>query len=322
MLNKNTYEVIQMIKKYIPNFGNIETILANKDKSDLIDYLLVLTFDEYQKESIDKDTFLKLIRNIQNIDKNLYPTPEKLLERLKWLDDMELKYTETGLSQNHKEVMEIFDKFNIMLHRSNIEHYYTSGILPYLLSNTPLQRYHHDIDIFVNLNNLKQLEETSAEYGFNFIRKIGFRPDGIKRRIIKMYYNKYNIPLTIFMYCKTQDGYIVQKEFIYDEDNNLSVEDMYNTPKCVDLSFSDKINYHNNIPYKAITMEALYECKEGLRKKDIYDCAIMKKYVDSEKLKQLKYELTKCPKNKISKVQNNELRDFINGTNDRKIEKY
>lgn len=313
LINKDILTIIKKANIGIPNIVKTTEEILSMDTSDQIDYLAVSIFDAYNKHIIDKEKFLKIIRQIQGIDVQLYPTPEKVLERIKWLEDMDLKYTQTGISQNHKEVLEIFDKFNIMTSQNNIDHYYTSGILPFLLTNTELQRFHHDIDIFVNLEQLKLLEDTGEKYGFNFIRKFGYRDDGLKRRIIKMYYKNYDLPMTIFMFQRTKDGFVVQNEFIYDENGNLKVEEMYNTPECVELSFSDKINFHNNIPYKAITMEALYECKDGLRPKDIYDCKIMERYVDKEKLKKLKQQLKLCPKNKIFDVEDINMRSFING---------
>lgn len=316
LINKNILDIIKIANIDIQNKEKVIEELIVKDTSDQIDYLGVLMYDAYNNNVIDKEKFLRLIRQIQCIDLKLYPTPEKVLERIKWLDDMGLKYTETGLSQNHKEVLEIFDKFNIMTSQNKIDHYYTSGILPYLLTNTNLQRYHHDIDIFINLEHLKLLEDVCKKYDFNFIRKFGVRKDGIKRRIIKMYYKNYDIPMTIFMFQRSKDGSVVQNEFIYDENNNLKVEEMYNTPDCVELSFSNKMKFHNNIPYKAITMEALYECKDGLRPKDIYDCKIMENYVDKGKLRRLKEQLRLCPKNKIYNVEDIGMRNLING-NDR-----
>ena len=138
------------------------------------------------------------------------------------------------------------------------------------------------------MDDLKKLEEISQSYGFSFVRKLGDRPDGTERRVLKMYYLDIDIPITVFMYKRFEDNSIIQYDYFYDENNQLYVERMYNSPEIVKLSFSDSLYYHNDIPYKAITLEALYLSKMGNRKKDIYDCSIMKPYINNELLKRLK----------------------------------
>ena len=86
----------------------------------------------------------------------------------------------------------------------------------------------------------------------------------------------------MFLFEKLEDGSIVEKDYYYDENNDLWVEERINTPECSRLSFGQQIHYHNGIPYKAITLEALYVCKQGKRPKDIYDRDIMEQYIDRD----------------------------------------
>ena len=55
-----------------------------------------------------------------------------------------------------------------MLNENNIRYYYTSGILAYLLADKNLERYHHDLDIFINMNDLEMLEHICNNYNFSF----------------------------------------------------------------------------------------------------------------------------------------------------------
>ena len=161
-----------------------------------------------------------------------------------------------------------------------------------------MERYHHDIDIFINENDLINLEKISSKYGFSFFRKIGSRKDGTKRIMLKMQFENIDIPITIFMYEREKDNSITQKDYYYDAENNLMVEFIYNNELSAKLSFNDDIKYFHNIPYKAISLEALYLCKKGGRPKDEYDCAIFKDFVDREKLEELIHAVSKNKPNK------------------------
>ena len=240
-----------------------------------------------------------------NIDKKLY-------ERYMWLKQMNINPNIIHLKENHNLIYTIFDKFNKMLNENNIEYYYTSGILAYLLVNKELERYHHDLDIFVNMEDLEKLESICTNYGFSFERKLGDRGDGTKRVMLKMYYGEAEeIPITLFMYVKENDNSVTQHDYFYGLDGKEYIEKIYNSPSIVNLSFSNEPFYHNNIKYYAITLEALYLSKTGNRPKDIYDCTIFSSFVDKIKLERLIEEFKKNKKNEVFTAENDKYFSFI-----------
>ena len=110
------------------------------------------------------------------------------------------------LRLNHNLILELFDKFNMLLSDNNIDHYYTSGILPYVLTGHSLVRYHHDLDVFINMDDLERLENICEDYNFIFRRQLGARDDGTERRTLKTYYKGLDIPITLFMFVREKDG--------------------------------------------------------------------------------------------------------------------
>lgn len=260
-------------------------------KEDLHNKILVGNF-KYNQDILDFILIYisKLEHNINNIILNELSlktgkTSAELIARSEWLQKMHLE--EVQLHRNHVELYEIFDNLNILFKENNIEHYYTSGILSFLLVGQKLERYHHDIDVFVNEADLEKLEDVSHIYGFSFYRKLGDRKDGTKRIMLKMQFKEIDIPITVFMYEREKDNSITQKDYYYDLNGNLMVELIYNNELSAKLSFNDEIQYFHNIPYKAISLEALYLCKNGGRPKDEYDCAVFKAYVNEKKLDDL-----------------------------------
>ena len=268
--------------------------------NDEIDILIYNYFSHY----IEKETFDNFIKS-NKLDYH------RLEKRYLWLKEMNIDPNIIHLSENHKMIYEIFDKCNLMFNENNIEYYYTSGILSYLLVNKKLQRYHHDLDIFVNMNDLEKLEQVCGNYGFIFKRQLGNRNDGTKRVMLKIYYeNAIEIPITLFMYVRREDNTIEQNDYFI-EDGRFYVEKIYNSPSVVDLSFSNEPKYHNNIKYFTITLEALYLSKIGNRPKDIYDCSQFEKYLDLHKVENLKKEISNNIQNEVFIANKDPYYNFI-----------
>ena len=276
--------------------------MNKKDKLDILIYNIFS--DSYSEQSkIEK---LNIIVSEYNM------TIDNLFKRYKWLKDMKINPNQIHLEENHQQIYKIFDEYNKMLNENNIEYYYTSGILAYLLVDRELERYHHDLDIFVNMEDLEKLEQVCNDYRFSFERKIGERGDGTKRVMLKMYYdNKIDIPITVFMYVRKKDNSIIQKDYFIDKNGQNFVEYIYNSPSISELSFSNCPNFHNEIKYYSITPEALFLCKSENRPKDIYDCAIFKHIIDINKLKKLEESFKNNLPNTIIKAVDDEYSNYI-----------
>lgn len=231
--------------------------------------------------------------------------------RYLWYKKMGIDPNIIHLCENHRQIYDIFDNCNRMFNLNNIEYYYTSGILSYLLVDKKLQRYHHDLDVFVNMKDLAKLENVCNDFEFTFKRQLGDRNDGTKRVMIKLYYkDAIEIPITVFMYVRREDNSIEQNDY-YIDNGEFYVEKIYNSPTVVDLSFSNEPMNHNNIIYYAITLEALYLSKKGNRPKDIYDCSQFEPFLDLQKLEKLENAIAMNKKNESFNAKVDPYYDFI-----------
>lgn len=277
-------------------------IMNKKDKLDILIYNICSDSCSEQSK-IEK---LNIIASEYNI------TIDNLFKRYQWLKDMKIDPNKIHLEENHRKIYKIFDECSKMLNENNIEYYYTSGILAYLLVDRELERYHHDLDVFVNMEDLEKLEQVCNDYKFSFERKIGDRGDGTKRVMLKMYYDdKIDIPITVFMYIRKKDNSVIQKDYFIDENGQNVVEYIYNSPSISELSFSNCPNFHNGIKYYSITPEALFLCKSGNRPKDIYDCAVFKHIIDINKLKKLEESFKSNLPNIVIKAEDDEYSNYI-----------
>ena len=277
-------------------------IMNEKDKLDILIYNICN--DGCSKQiKIEK---LSMIASDFNI------AIDDLFKRYNWLRDMKIDPNKIHLEENHHQIYKIFDEYNKMLNKNNIEYYYTSGILSYLLVDRKLERYHHDLDVFVNMDDLTKLEQVCNDYNFSFERKLGDREDGTKRIMLKMYYKDIiDIPITVFMYVREKDNSIIQKDYFIDKNGQSYIEYIYNSPSISELSFSSYPKFHNGIKYYSITPEALFLCKSENRPKDIYDCAVFKHIIDINKLKKLEESFKNNLPNVIINAEDDEYSNYI-----------
>ena len=106
-----------------------------------------------------------------------YKTIDSLIERLNYLRSMNLTNKETSLEENHKLVIEAFDKFNSLI-GTNLDTYYVGGLMVYLATNRPLERYHGDIDMFINEKQLENLMNAlSDNEDFEFISNMDHKEE-------------------------------------------------------------------------------------------------------------------------------------------------
>lgn len=289
--------------------------MSEKDRLD------ILLYNVYSNISDDNPSTskLKLIAEYYKV------SVDYLHQRYLWLVNMGINPNYCHLDENHALIYKIFDEYNKMLNENSIEYYYTSGILAYLLADKDLERYHHDLDIFINMEHLERLEQICYNYNFSFKRKIGERGDGTKRIMLKMYHKDIvDIPITVFMYVREKDGSITQKDYFIDENGRELVEYIHNSALISKLSFSDLSKDHNGVQYYSITPEALFLCKTGNRPKDIYDCTIFKNIIDKDKLEILNEAFKHNLPNKIVEANDDEFSNYIfeNRVNRRVLSKY
>lgn len=252
-------------------------------KDDAIDYLLIIIHQKYKIESKEFSKFMMLLAKINNLQSS------QLLNRLNFLCQMKLNDSTIHLSDSHQKILDTFDRLNSIL--IPFDYYHTSGILTYLRTKNPLVRYHHDLDIFINEDNLNGLENSLKNTDFEYKMYLGNREGNTKRRTLKIIDHKNDITISVFIFSRLKDGAIVINDYFYDENGILLFTQDYNTKKCAELSFSNSYYCHNGIPYKSITLEALYNCKKNRGIKHQYDCALLKPFVDFSKEKQIDAEI-------------------------------
>lgn len=279
----------EIIKEIVNTFSKLANIIDQKlidnviqkfcsmSIEDAIDTILIYLNDLLERKIINLEDVFINIEGILKLNPDKYTSLDDLINRLNWLKSMNMEYTDMPLSANHQLVLEAFDNFNALI-GAKFDCYYTGGIMGYLATNRPLERYHGDLDLFINEEQLLTLKELiDASENFAFISNMENKGNNGHEYMIT--YKDTTMNIGLFLFARKQDNSIVIKNYYFDEQNEnqeLFVDEHHLSKEYTDLSFSDQIRYHNNIPYKMKSLESIYNSKKNSRPKDKHDAEIIK----------------------------------------------
>ena len=283
---------IEKLKKIIYTFSELANIknqdtcnnlinhLSTMNEEDVIDYLIVTLSDFVRVGKLKIDDIFSNINIITDLSSK-YPTKESLIERLNWLKSMNMEHSQMPLSENHKLVLEVFDKFNEII-GINFDAYYTGGLMGYLAIKHPLERYHGDLDLFINEEQLESLYELVKQSDdFTFVSNMNDKEENGHE--FKIQYKDTPMSIGLFLFERKSDNEIVTKEYFHKNNNQneeLLVNEHHLVPEYAQMIFSDQIRQHNGIPYKMQRLESIYNLKKNSRPKDRYDASIIKENIN------------------------------------------
>lgn len=151
---------------------------------------------------------------ILNLNPDRYKTPDDLVGRLKWLREMNMEYPKMPITENHRLVLETFDKFNKLI-GDHFDCFYTGGLMGYLATGKKLERYHGDLDLLINeqqLSVLKELIDTTED--FEFVSNMGDKEENGHE--YKVVYKKTPMSIGLFLFERNNDQSITTKEYYYE----------------------------------------------------------------------------------------------------------
>ena len=257
--------------------NNLINRLTRLSLNDVIDYFVVKINDLYVNKTLKKEDVLDLLKILTNIYPDKYPTLESLVNRLKWLKSMNLEHPVMPLSENHQLIIETFDSFNILI-GTNFDAYYTGGSIGYIATNHPLERYHSDLDMYINEEQLLSLYDVvKKSEDFRFVSNMNEK--AMNGHEFKIQYKDTPMSIGLFLFERNDNNEIILKDYYYNKDE-LYVNEQHLVSEYSLLLFSDNICTHKNISYKMQSLDTIYNSKKKSRPKDIYDANIIKDSID------------------------------------------
>ena len=282
----------EQIKKIVYTFAKLANVndvkiyndlisrLRAMNEEDVIDYLVVALNDLAEKGQLKADDIFSNVDLITSLSEK-YSSKEDLMSRLNWLKSMNMTHPQMPLSENHQLVIEAFDKFNQII-GTNFDSYYTGGLMGYLATNHPLERYHGDLDLFINEEQLQSLYELVKQNDdFEFISNMDHKEENGHE--FKIQYKGTPMSIGLFLFERKPNNEIIIKEYYHTNNNpneELLVNEQHLAPEYAEMIFSNDIREHNRISYRMQSLESIYNAKKNSRPKDRYDASIIKDSID------------------------------------------
>ena len=255
-----------------------------KDKPDLYDYALSV---------------------IRNINPQICPTEEEMKVKLERMFSNKIDGN-MSLEDNHKLIKEELVRFTQLLNQYGID-YYVVGALPcFLKVGMDLFRYHDDIDIMVNEDDMSKLAMAINESGYVF-HDDRF-PD--LQRYQEMQANKpphtvlaqnpnNEFHIGFFTFKREKDNSITMREYSHRLDGDRVVVDVLERRSDLvgtSLRYDEEPFEYMGTSFKTGAVEDVYRLKGFTRRpKDITDMQKLEPYIDKAKLE----ELSKHPNEQI-----------------------
>lgn len=269
------------------NIGNqdeiVDTIqrLCSMHVNDAIDTILVSLNDLLDRKLLTLEDIFSNVDSILRLNPERYTSASDLIERLNWIKRMNMGHPRMSLTENHQLVVEAFDRFNELL-GGNFDCYYTGGLMGYLATGHALERYHGDLDLFINEQQLLALKElVDLNSDFAFVSNMDHKEvNGHEYMIV---YKGTPMSIGLFLFERKPDNSITHKEYYFenpDINGQLFVDEHHYSKDYTEMAFSDQVREHNGIPYRMMSLESIYNSKKNSRPKDRYDAQIIKDYVD------------------------------------------
>ena len=255
----------------------IDTVnrLCSMNVNDSIDTMLVSLNDLLNRGLITQGDIFSNVGSIISLNPEKYTSVSDLIK------GMNMEHPSMPLTENHQLVVESFDRFNELLGGS-FDCYYTGGLMGYLATGHELERYHGDLDLFINEQQLVALKElVDSNPDFDFVSNMDHKE--VNGHEYKIVYKGTPMSIGLFLFERQDDNSITTKEYYFENQNingQLLVDEHHFSKEYTEMSFSNQVREHNGIPYRMMSLESIYNSKKNSRPKDRYDAQIIKDNVD------------------------------------------
>ena len=183
--------------------------------------------------------------------------------------------------------METFDKLNALI-ENNFDCFYTGGLQGYIATNQRLERFHGDIDLFINENELLELKKVIDESS-EFTFKSSLEKKGKTGHEFEIICKDKPMSIGLFLFEREFDDSVTLKSYYYENDK-LLVQERHYDKDYTNIVFPKTTRTYHNHDYQMMSLEAIYNSKKSGRIKDKYDAKKIEPYINHEIEKQLDLE--------------------------------
>lgn len=203
-----------------------------------------------------------------------------------------------SLEQNHELVKESLTKFCKLFNEFDID-YYIVGALPcFLKTGQSLFRYHDDIDIMVNEEDIPKVAEILKYTNYEFhddrfptlTRFLEMQKNEPPHTVLAQ--NKDNeFHLGFFCFRREKDNSITMREYSHRLKGNQVIVDVMerlSDPIGTSLRYDETPTNYNGISFRTSSLESVYKLKSYTKRpKDLTDMKKLEPYINKDKMNTL-----------------------------------
>ena len=204
-----------------------------------------------------------------------------------------------SIEENHQLINESLIKFTTLFNQYGID-YYIVGALPcFIKTGQQLFRYHDDIDIMLNEEDIPKIAEIMELVGYKFyddrfpsIERYNQMQKSKPPHTVLAQNPNNEFHLGFFTFKRESDNSITMTEYSHRLENNIVVVDLLerkSTPLGTMLRYDETPTTYLGTSFKTSSVESVYNLKNYTKRpKDITDMKKLEQYIDKKKLEELK----------------------------------
>jgi len=203
-----------------------------------------------------------------------------------------------SLEYNHKLINESLIKFTTLFNQYGID-YYIVGALPcFIKTGQPLFRYHDDIDIMVNEEDISKIDEIMKLTNYKFyddrfptVERFQQMKENKPTHTVLAQNPNNEFHLGFFTFRREKDNSITMTEYSHRIENDSVVVDLLerkSIPIGTLLRYDEEPTLYLGTSFKTSSVESVYNLKKDTKRpKDITDIQKLETFIDTKKLEDL-----------------------------------
>lgn len=292
----NTIDVLAKVIT-VPEEKKVELItkLSSLSEADVIKELSQIV---YQILGSNEELYNYSLEIIRNINSKICPPVDEMKVILNKMFSNEVEGN-MSLEENHKLVNESIVKFTTLFNQYGID-YYIVGALPcFLKTGQSLFRYHDDIDIMVNEDDIPKISEIIELSGYEFHddrfpsldRYQEMEQNKPPHTVLAQNPNN-EFHLGFFTFRREQDKSITMREYSHRLEDGMVIVDVLERQSDfigTSLRYDETPTEYMGTSFRTSSLESVYSLKGYTKRpKDITDMQKLEPFVDKSKLEKLK----------------------------------
>jgi len=283
----------------------IERLCMLSSEKEAMD-ALALSVDRFFGKPEQAENFNFCMQDIMQIKPDIYKTVQELVAQMNENKAKNYMPGNIPVEENHRLIAETLKKVCDRLNSSGVDYYVVGALSTFIGTNTPLFRYHGDIDFMIAEKDIEKVAEAMQGTDYNFsddrfdnkkvLRDGVGHTQGEHEVIANHKDNEFH--LGFFLFRRELDNSITVREYFMQEDENgrrvPKVLERHEPAELATLEYSEEKKAFAGTEFRTSTPESVFAKKMSTQHpKDKLDIDALKGKVDLYKIKEMeKYQST------------------------------